>query len=93
MVRKKSVKTKGKLQFSKYFQKFEKGDRVAVIREPSVNANFSERMQGCSGVVEGRKGKVYIVKVKDRNKEKIFLIEPIHLKKLNSLKKVEKKND
>ena len=87
------MKTKGKLQFSKYFQKFEKGDRVAVIREPSVNANFSERMQGCSGVVEGRKGKVYIVKVKDRNKEKIFLIEPIHLKKLNALKKVEKKND
>ena len=85
MVRKKSLNTKGKLSLSRYFQKFEIGDLVAVVREFSVNANFPDRMQGCSGVIVGKKGKVYIVKIKDRNKEKTFLIEPIHLKKLKDL--------
>ena len=45
MVRRKKVRTRGKLQLSKYFQELKKGDFVAVVKEPSVNSNFPERLQ------------------------------------------------
>lgn len=83
---KKKMRTKGKIQFSKYFQELKKGDTIAVVREPSVSSNFPERLQGRTGTVEGKRGKVYIVAIKDQNQEKKFLIEPIHLKKLKPLK-------
>lgn len=82
MVRRKKIRTRGKLQLSRYFQELEKGDSVAVVRERSVNFNFPERIQGRTGSVEGKRGRVYMVKIKDQNKEKRFLIEPIHLKKV-----------
>jgi large subunit ribosomal protein L21e len=79
---KKNIRTRGKLQFSRYFQELEKGDFVAVVREPAVQSSFPTRLQGRTGIVEGRRGKSFIVKIKDINKEKEFLIEPIHLKKI-----------
>jgi len=85
MVRKKSIRTRGKIQLSKYFQELEKGDSVSVAREWSVNSNFPERLQGRAGVVEGKRGKAYVVNIKDQNKEKRFLIAPIHLKKIKPL--------
>ena len=82
MVRKKSIRTRGKLQLSRYFQKFKEGDHVAVVRERSLTINFPERLQGRTGIVEEKRGKAYIVKIKDQTKPKQFLIEPIHLKKI-----------
>lgn len=83
---KKKIRTKGKLQFSRYFQELKGGDTVALVKEPSVASNFPLRLQGRTGTVEGKRGKAYIVKVKDANLEKKFLVEPIHLKKLKTLK-------
>lgn len=83
---KKKVRTKGKLQFSRYFQELKNGDTVALIKEPSVASNFPLRLQGRTGNVVGKRGKAYIVKIKDSNLEKTFLVEPIHLKKLKTLK-------
>ena len=84
MVHKKSVRSRGKLQLSKYFQEFKDGESVAVIREVSVNSNFPKRLQGRTGKIEGKRGKIYMVKIKDQEKEKRFLIEPIHLKKIKN---------
>ena len=84
MVNKKPLRTKGKLQLSRYFQELKEGDRVSVIREMSVVGSFPKRLQGKTGVVEGRRGKAYIVKIKDIQKEKSFLINPIHLKKIKT---------
>ena len=78
----KSVRTKGKLQLSRYFQELKEGDMVAVKREFSLNAGFPKRLQGRTGVVKERKGKVYNIKIKDQAKEKQFLIAPIHLKRI-----------
>ncbi len=85
MVKKKSIRTRGKLQLSKYFQELKEGDSVSVAREWSMNSNFPERLQGRAGVIEGKRGKAYMVKIKDQNKEKRFLITPIHLKKIKTL--------
>lgn len=91
MTKKKLVRTRGKLQLSRYFQKLEKGDFVSVVREPSMKSNFPKRLQGRAGVIEGKRGRIYIVKINDQSKPKKFLIEPIHLKKIKHIKKNDKK--
>ena len=86
MVNKKSIRTRGKLQLSRYFQELNEGDFVAISREQSVPINFKKRIQGLTGIVEGKRGKAYMVKIKEGNKEKRILIEPIHLKKIKQIK-------
>ena len=83
---KKPLREKGKLKFSRHFQELKKGDKVALIRELSIPSEFPERLQGRTGVVEGRQGKVYIVKLNDMNREKTYLVAPIHLKKMETTK-------
>ena len=78
----KSSKTRGKLQFSRYFQELNEGDRVAIIKEKSIASSFPERLQGRTGIVESKRGRAYIVRIKEINREKRFIIEPIHLKKI-----------
>ena len=91
MVNKKPIRTRGKVQFSKYFQKFEEGDNVAVVEERSVKSSFPKRFQGRTGSVESKRGRAYVVKIKDQDKEKRFIINPIHLKKINHTPSKEKK--
>jgi large subunit ribosomal protein L21e len=87
MVRKKNVREKGKLSLSRYFQKLKKGEHVAIVRELSIDVNFPKRLQGRTGIIEGERGKSYIVDIKDINKEKRHIISPIHLKKIRQVQK------
>jgi large subunit ribosomal protein L21e len=87
MVKRKAVRTRGKLQLSRYFQELKKGDAVAVINEKSIKSSFPVRLQGRTGTIEAKRGKAYVVRIKDQNKEKQFIIEPIHLKKIKQTKK------
>lgn len=82
MVRRKNVRLRGKISLSKYFQKFKENDYVAVKREISLDAKFPKRIQGRTGIIKGKRGESYIVKLKDRAKEKEFIIPAIHLKKI-----------
>jgi len=82
MLNKKSIKSRGKLKLSLYFQEFKEGDKVAVVREQSLNPEFPKRIQGLVGVIKGMKGKAYIVQIREGNKEKIHVIKPMHLKRL-----------
>ncbi len=91
MANKKPIRTRGKLQLSRYFQKLKKGDFVAISREPAVQLSFQKRLQGITGVVEGKRGRFYIVKIKDHNEYKTLLVEPIHLKKIKQTKENDKK--
>jgi len=83
-MRKKPAKEKGKLRLSMYFQDLKKGDFVSVIKEMSLSSNFPKRLQGRTGIVEGQRGKAFIVKIKDQEREKKFLIGAIHLKKIKT---------
>ena len=84
MVKRKSIRTRGKLQFSKYFQNLKKGDFVAIVEDRAVDSVFPKRLQGRTGVVEGKRGRSYIIKIKDIEKEKNLIIAPIHLKKIKN---------
>jgi ribosomal protein L21E len=86
MTNRKAVRTRGKLQFSRYFQEFKKGDFVTVVAEKSLNPSFPKRLQGRTGKIDRRIGRSYCVKIKDQTKEKEFIIFPIHLKKIKNKK-------
>jgi len=76
------AKSKGKRKISKIFQELKEGQRVSLVREPSEKQSFPKRFQGKTGNIIGKRGRAYIVKIKDNNKEKIFIVNPVHLKKL-----------
>ena len=81
-MKQKKIREKGKLKLSRIFQELKEGDRVAVVRELAEKASFPGRIEGKTGTIEERRGKAYIVKIKDYNQEKKFIIKPIHLRKL-----------
>ena len=82
MAKQKKIRTRGKIQLSKYFQELKIGDKVAIVKEKSITSNFPLRLQGRTGNVEGKRGKAYLIDIMDHNLKKTFLIEPIHLKKI-----------
>ena len=82
MIANKSQREHGKLKLSNYFQNFEKGDRVAVVRELLVQPKFPAKIQGRSGKIVGKRGNSYLVSMKDLAKEKLYIIHPVHLRKL-----------
>jgi len=83
MLKRKKVREKGKVKFSRYFQNLKPGDKVSVIRELAVKASFPKTLQGKTGVIEEKKGECYVVKIKI-GKDKRFIIHPVHLKKLKA---------
>ena len=86
MVGRKPIRTRGKISMKRYFQDIKEGEYVAVDRELSRKRNFPKRLQGKTGVVIGKRGRSYIIAINDIEKEKIFIIEPIHLKKIKPVK-------
>jgi len=82
MVRRKKIRTRGKFSISKFFQKFKEGDKVAIVIERSIQPSFPKRIQGKTGKIKEKRGRAYVVLIKDGNKPKEFIVAPIHLKKL-----------
>ncbi len=82
MIKRKSARERGKIRLSDYFKDFKSGERVSVKRELAVQPKFPKRLQGRSGLIDGKRGNYYLVKINDFNKEKKYLIHPVHLKKL-----------
>ena len=84
MAKSKSIRMRGKTPLSRQFQNLEQGDSVSVIREIAVASSFPERLQGRTGTVAEKRGRAFVVDINDNGKEKKFIIEPIHLKKINT---------
>ena len=84
MVNRKKIRERGKISFSRAFQEFNKGDSVSVIIEKAKSPTFPKRIQGRCGVIEERRGRSFIVSINDMEKEKKFIIDPSHLKRINS---------
>ncbi|MBU2496662.1 MAG: 50S ribosomal protein L21e [Nanoarchaeota archaeon] len=81
--KKQRVREKGKIRLSQYFQNLEKGQKVAIKPEASIPFHAPMRLRGKVGIVEGKRGKSYIVKVKAGNKMKTLILKPIHLIKVS----------
>ena len=76
------MKTRGKLNLSQYFQEFKNGDKVAIVREQALSPAFPIRIQGRTGIVSGKKGSAYIIKIQTGSMVKTYIIRPMHLKRL-----------
>jgi len=95
VVRSKGFKSKSRSRLTKkagekgiavtrLMQKFEKGERVQITIEPAVHKSMPHPVwQGKNGVVVGKRGRAYVVEIKDRNMKKTIITLPVHL---NSVK-------
>ena len=79
----KTLRRKGKISTSRYFQSFKEGDKVSLKTESAVQKGmYHGRFYGRIGVIKGKKGKCYEVSIKDKNKQKTLIIHPIHLRRI-----------
>jgi len=81
MIRKR-IREKGKLPLSRIFKRFNEGDKVVLVHNLSFPRAFPYRIQGKTGVIKGKRGRAYIVDLKDGNKTKTFITNQIHMKKI-----------
>ncbi|UZE93683.1 MAG: 50S ribosomal protein L21e [Candidatus Pacearchaeota archaeon] len=82
MKHRKRIREKGKIRLSKAFQEFRGGDRVCLVHDLSQKNGFPKQFHGLTGVIEGKRGRAYIVRFKNGKVYKKLVIRPIHLKKL-----------
>jgi large subunit ribosomal protein L21e len=87
MLKHKRLNQRGKLSLSKFFQKFQEGDSVAVVRDLTVPFGYNNRVQGRTGKVIEKRGSAYAVEIKDLGSPKVYLLNAIHLKKIQDVKK------
>lgn len=79
----KGHRAKGKISLTRYFQTFDEGAKVKLLCDPAIQTGmYHRRVHGKVGVVTKRKGTCYYVAVQDHNKEKQFIVHPVHLRAL-----------
>jgi len=77
----KDKKDKGKISLRAFFQTFKPGDIVHLTVEPAIHKGlYHPRFIGKTGVVTGKTGRCYEVKINDFKKEKTVIVHPVHLK-------------
>ncbi len=68
---------------NKILQEFETGDKVQIVIEPAVHKGMPHpRFHGKMGVVKEKKGRSYIVEIKDVKTAKLITSHPVHLRKV-----------
>jgi large subunit ribosomal protein L21e len=76
-----SRRNREKTSVNKRLKEFKIGSRVMIKPDPSTNKGRPfKRFYGISGEVIKKRGRSYIVKIKDGKKEKEIIAAPVHLK-------------
>ncbi len=79
---KKDRRARGKLTIRRIVQEFKEGEKVIIKPEPSVQKGLPhKRFIGKQGEIIGKRGKAYILEVRDGNKLKQVISLPVHLRK------------
>lgn len=78
----KSIRERGAVpKLSLLMVEYKEGDKVHIIVDPSVHLGMPHRRyHGKTGVIVGKRGKCYMVKVSVGGKEKLLFIRPEHLR-------------
>jgi large subunit ribosomal protein L21e len=80
---KKPVERRGKISIRKVLQELKVGDRVVLKMESAVQKGlYFRRFHGKSGVVSGKRGDAYLVKITDGGKDKVLVVGAVHLRKM-----------
>ncbi|HIK01713.1 TPA: 50S ribosomal protein L21e [archaeon] len=73
----------GRFSIAEALKKLSDGARVVVKLNPSVHSGMPHpKYHGQQGIVEGRRGRAYLVSINDGNKNKTLLARPEHLLKV-----------
>ncbi|KAF5412090.1 MAG: 50S ribosomal protein L21e [Candidatus Methanogasteraceae archaeon] len=76
----KPSRRRGLSAVSKAIQEFEMGDMVHIIIDPSVHSGMpNPKFHGHTGTVVARRGRAYILNVRDGNAMKNVITYPQHL--------------
>jgi large subunit ribosomal protein L21e len=77
---KKGVRSRSRLKGK--MQDFKPRDRVIIVQNPTFHKGMPHpRFKGATGTVIEKRGSSYVIEIKDKNKHKIILSAPEHLKK------------
>ena len=70
-----------------HLKTFEEGEKVNIKIDSSIHKGIPHpKFHGKSGTVRGKRGKSYLVEVKDLNKKKELHVYPSHLPKVEEAK-------
>ena len=70
-----------KTSVNKRLEQFKIGSRVVIKADSSTHKGRPfKRFYGRSGIVHAKKGRSYIIKVMDGDKEKEIIASPVHLR-------------
>jgi large subunit ribosomal protein L21e len=72
---------RGRVTVNTLIKNFDLGARVVIdIESSSLSGMPFKRFQGLSGKIVGRRGRAYMVEIKDKNMVKKVIAKPEHLK-------------
>ena len=78
----KKARERGVLPVTKLVQTFETGDRVHIVIEPSIQKGQPHpKFHGKTGIIVEKRGRSYLVEIKDKNAKKTLISKPVHIKK------------
>jgi large subunit ribosomal protein L21e len=78
---KKELRQRGLPPVTSVIQKFEVGDKVHIVVNPSIQKGMPHRrFHGLTGTVIGRRGRAWMLTIHDGNAEKTVIARPQHLK-------------
>lgn len=78
---KKDLRRRGILPVTLLIQKFEDGQKVHIVCEPSTQKGMPHhRFHGKTGTIIGRRGRAWILSIKDGNATKTIISRPQHLR-------------
>ena len=76
----KNPREKGKTGLSRILRAYELGDKVCVKIDSSTHKGMPHRrFQGKIGVIQGRRGRSYLVNLKIGDKDKSLIVRPEHI--------------
>ncbi len=78
---KKNLRQRGLPPVTSLIQEFETGQKVHVVCESSIQKGMPHRrFHGKTGTVIGRRGRAWVLTVRDGDSQKVVIARPQHLK-------------
>ena len=89
----KKVRQRGLKSLRRFLIEYEIGDKVDIIVDPAHQKRGMphKRFHGKTGEIMGQRGRCFIVKIKDINKEKTLIVGKEHIRK-NQYAEMQKQN-
>ncbi|MEM4511316.1 MAG: 50S ribosomal protein L21e [Nanopusillaceae archaeon] len=76
-----NIRERGKIKIRNILREFKIGDTVSIVIDPSYHKGMPHpKFHGSTGKVINKRGDCYEVLVKDKDKEKIIIVHPAHLR-------------